>query len=92
VPNYTLKNIPARLYNRLQAAAAEGSHRLNQEILARLRRSFETLPQRLSSLNGGWIHETLASGEAQQLKETEGRAAFRRGIARAKARKQVETR
>jgi hypothetical protein len=39
--NFTLKNIPPELYHRLTAAAREEFRTLNQEILARLNRSFD---------------------------------------------------
>jgi hypothetical protein len=88
MPDYTLKNIPADLYSRLQAAAVEDFRSLNHEILSRLSRSFDAQDARMSALHARWVHEALASGDATSLKPGELDAAFERGIAKAKVRKQ----
>ncbi len=88
MPDYTLKNIPADLYHRLQAAAEAEFRSLNQEMLARLSRSFDAEDAKMSALHARWLHEALASGEPTPLKSQEVDAAFERGLARAKARKQ----
>jgi hypothetical protein len=84
---YTLKNIPADLYQRAQAAA-EGSFRsLNQEIIFRLSRSFDADEARVSALHAKWVMEALASGPAKPFKAKELDAAFSAGLKRAAARK-----
>jgi hypothetical protein len=87
MPDYTLKNIPADLYHRLAAAAAEDFRSVNQEILSRLSRSFDAQDAKMAALHGRWVHEALASGEAVPLTPRELDAAFERGVARAKAGK-----
>ena len=84
--DYTLKNIPEDLYRRLQAAAEEQFRSINQEVLARLSRSFDAQDAKVSALHARWVHEALASGPASPLKQEDVDAAFRRGLARAKAR------
>lgn len=84
--DYTLKNIPADLYHRLQAAAKDEFRSTNQEILARLRRSFDAQDAEMTALHARWVHEALASGEPTPLKSDDVGRAFARGIARAKAR------
>ena len=85
--NYTLKNIPADLYNRLAAAATEEFRSVNQEILARLSRSFDAQDARMTAVHARWVQEALASGEAAPLRRGELDAAFERGLTKAKARK-----
>ena len=85
--NYTLKNIPEDLYHRLTAAAAEDFRSLNQEILARLSRSFDAQDARMTALHARWVQEALSSGEAEPLRPSELDAAFERGLAKANARK-----
>jgi hypothetical protein len=87
VPDYTLKNIPEDLYHRLQGAAEEEFRSVNQEILFRLRRSFDSQDAKMSAIHARWVHEALASGEATPLKADDVDAAFNRGIARAKSRR-----
>jgi hypothetical protein len=84
---YNLKNIPADIYQRIQAAA-EGSFRsLNQEIIFRLSRSFDAEEARTTALHARWVLEALESGPAKPLKVADLDAAFQRGVKRAKARK-----
>jgi hypothetical protein len=85
--DYTLKNIPADLYHRLQSAAADEFRSFNQEVLFRLRRSFDAQEAKLTAVHARWIHEALASGEITPLTPPELDAAFERGVAKAKARK-----
>jgi antitoxin FitA len=42
--NFTLKGIPAPLYERLKAAAARNRRSINGEVIARLERSLGTAP------------------------------------------------
>ena len=67
--DYTLKNIPEDLYRRLQAAAEEQFRSINQEVLARLSRSFDAQDAKVSALHARWVHEALASGPASPLKQ-----------------------
>lgn len=87
MPDLQLRNIPADLYNRLQSSAAEHFRSLNQEIQARLSRSFDAEEAKMSALHAHWVHEALSSGDSTPLKPGELDQAFARGIARAKARK-----
>jgi len=82
--DYTLKNIPEDLLQRLRSSAEGEFRSLNQEILARLNRSFDAQDAKMSSIHARWVYEALASGDAAPLKESEVDAAFERGIARAK--------
>jgi len=90
MPGLPLRNIPAELYSRLQASAAEHFRSLNQEVLARLSRSFDAEEARMSALHARWVHEALASGNPTPLKAAEIDRAFARGIARAKTRKSAK--
>jgi hypothetical protein len=87
VPEYTLKNIPADIYQRAQAAAESSFRSLNQEIIYRLSRSFDAEEARTSALHAKWVMEALASGPAKPFKATEMDAAFAAGVKRAAARK-----
>jgi plasmid stability protein len=90
MPELPLRNIPAELYNRLQSSAAEHFRSLNQEVLARLSRSFDAEEAKMSALHARWVHEALASGDATPIKPGEVDQAFASGVARAKARKSVK--
>lgn len=85
--NYTLKNIPEDLYHRLTAAASEEFRSLNQEIMARLSRSFDSQDARLTALHARWIQEALAGGQAEPLRKSELDAAFERGLGKARKSK-----
>jgi hypothetical protein len=84
---YTLKNIPEEIYHRAQSAAENSLRSLNQEIIFRLRRSFDAEDARMSALHARWVMEALASGAAKPLKLAGLDAAFARGTKRAAARK-----
>ncbi|HEV2695540.1 MAG TPA: hypothetical protein VG347_21785 [Verrucomicrobiae bacterium] len=84
---YTLKNIPEEIYHRAQAAAETSLRSLNQEIIFRLRRSFDAEDARTSALHARWVMEALESGAAKPLKTADLDAAFARGTKRAAARK-----
>jgi len=85
---YTLKNIPEEIYHRAQSAAENSLRSLNQEIIFRLRRSFDAEDIRTTALHAKWVMEALASGPATPLKAADMDAAFERGVSRARARKQ----
>ena len=87
---YTLKNIPDDIYQRAQSAAESNLRSLNQEIIFRLRRSFDSEDARLSAVHAKWVLEALASGPAKPFNISELDAAFERGVSRAKARKAVK--
>lgn len=87
---YTLKNIPEEIYERAQSAAETNCRSLNQEIIYRLRRSFDTEDARMSALHAKWVLEALASGPAKPFKMSDLDAAVERGINRAKARKESQ--
>jgi hypothetical protein len=86
---YTLKNIPEEIYHRTQAAAETSLRSLNQEIIYRLRRSFDAEDARLSALHARWITEALESGPAKPLRMADLDAAFAQGGQRAKARRKA---
>ncbi len=89
--DYTLKNIPDALFERLRSAAEEDFRSLNQEILARLTKSFDAQDARLSALHARWVYEAFGSGKLKPLSQRELDAAFKRGVARAKSRKSSKT-
>ena len=84
---YTLKNIPEEIYHRAQAAAESSLRSLNQEIIFRLRRSFDSEDARTTALHARWVMEALQSGPAKPLRVADMDAAFERGLSRAKARR-----
>jgi hypothetical protein len=84
---YTLKNIPEEIYHRAQAAAENSLRSLNQEIIFRLRRSFDAEDARTSALHARWVMEALQSGPARPLQVADMDAAFAKGVSRAKARR-----
>lgn len=84
---YTLKNIPEEIYHRAQSAAENSLRSLNQEIIFRLRKSFDMEDARTSALHAKWVMEALASGPAKTFNPADMDAAFQKGINRAKARK-----
>jgi hypothetical protein len=84
---YTLKNIPEEIYHRAQAAAENSLRSLNQELIFRLRRSFDSEDARTSALHARWVMEALQSGPVKPLRIAEMDAAFARGLSRAKARR-----
>ncbi|HZL13883.1 MAG TPA: hypothetical protein VFC85_07030 [Verrucomicrobiae bacterium] len=84
---YTLKNIPAEIYHRAQSAAENSFRSLNQEIIYRLRRSFDAEDARTTALHAKWVMEALESGATKPLKMQDLDAAFGRGTKRAAARR-----
>ena len=83
---YTLKNIPEDIYQRAQTAAECSLRSLNQEIIYRLRRSFDSEDARMTALHAKWVMEALASGPAKPLRAADMDAAFQTGVRRARAR------
>jgi len=84
---YTLKNIPADIYQRAQAAAENNFRSLNQEIIFRLSRSFDAEEARVSALHARWVMEALESGSAKPFKISDLDAAFASGLKRGAVRK-----
>ncbi len=84
--DYTLKSIPDDLYQRAVAAAENGFRSLNQEILFRLKRSFDAEDARLSALHARWVAEALEAGPMVPLKLADLDSAIDQGMARAKKR------
>lgn len=85
----TVKKIPAALRARLQAEADRSFRGIEQEVLHRLQKSFDSDDARMSSIHARWIYEALTSGEAKPLTEAEVDAALERGVKRANSRKQA---
>lgn len=85
--DYTLKNIPADIYQRIQTAAENSFRSLNQEIIFRLSRSFDADEARTSALHAKWVLEALESGPAKPLKAKDLDTAFATGLKRAAKRK-----
>ena len=86
----SLRNIPLELYKRLEASAAEHFRDLDQEVLARLNRSFDAEDAKMSAVHARWVHEALTSGRSTPLKPGELDQAFAKGIAQARARKSAK--
>jgi hypothetical protein len=84
---YTLKNIPADIYQRAQAAAESSFRSLNQEIIFRLSRSFDAEEARTTAIHAKWVMEAMESGPARSFKIKDLDAAFATGLKRAAARK-----
>ena len=84
---YTIKNIPAEIYQRVQASAENSFRSLNQEILFRLARSLDAEEARLTAIHARWVAEALESGPARPLNLTELDNAVKRGVKRAQSRK-----
>jgi hypothetical protein len=87
--DYTLKNVPEPLRSKLESEAERSFRSVDQEILFRLQRSFDADDTKMSAIHAKWIYEALNSGEASPLTDAELDAAFDRGFARAKKRKQA---
>ena len=86
---YTLKNIPADIYQRAQAAAERNFRSLNQEIIHRLNRSFDAEDARLTAVHAKWVIEALESGPARPLKRKDLDAAFERGLSLGRRRRKA---
>jgi len=84
---YTLKNIPEEIYHRARSAAENSLRSLNQEIIFRLRRSFDAEDARTTALHARWVMEALASGPAKALDKADMDASFAQGVRRAQARR-----
>jgi Arc-like DNA binding domain len=85
VASVTLKDIPEELHGQLKREAEANFRSLNQEVLARIERTFEIDAALNSKRDQKWIDEALASGPAQPLTEKE-MDAIRDRILKRKAR------
>jgi hypothetical protein len=67
----TIKDIPQELHEQLKREAEANFRSLNQEVLARVERTFEIDAALNSRRDQKWIEEALASGPATPLTEAE---------------------
>jgi plasmid stability protein len=67
----TIKDIPEDLHGHLKREAEASFHSLNQEVLARLERTFEIDAALHTKRDQKWIDEALASGPATPLTRRE---------------------
>jgi plasmid stability protein len=67
----TIKDIPQDLHGQLKLEAEANFRSLNQEVLARLERTFEIDAALNTKRDQKWIDEALASGPATPLTEKE---------------------
>ncbi len=80
----TIKDIPKDLHGQLKREAEANFRSLNEEVLARLERTFEIDAALKTSRDQKWIDEALASGPATALTEHEMHTIFRRARIRAR--------
>ena len=80
----TIKDIPQDLHGQLKREAEANFRSLNQEVLARIERTFEIDAALNTKRDQKWIDEAIASGPATPLKESEMEA-IRNRILRRKA-------
>jgi hypothetical protein len=67
----TIKDIPQELHGQLKREADANFRSLNQEVLARIQRTFEIDAALDTKRDQQWIDEALASGPAKALSERE---------------------
>ena len=70
----TIKQMPEDLHGQLKREAAANFRSLNQEVLARVERTFEIDAALNTKRDQKWIDEALASGPATPLTEKEMKA------------------
>ncbi len=80
----TLKNIPSDIHAQLKREAEANFRSLNQEVLARIERTFEIDAALNTKRDQKWVDEAMASGPATPLTEKELKA-IRDRILRGKA-------
>ena len=71
MPSVTIKDLPTELHGQLKQEAEANFRSLNQEVLARIQRSFEIDAAVNSKQVQKWIDEAIASGRATPLIEKE---------------------
>lgn len=67
----TIKGIPQELHGQLKREADANFRSLNQEVLARIQRTFEIDAALDTKRDQQWIDQALASGPAKALSERE---------------------
>lgn len=67
----TIKDIPMDLHGQLKREAEANFRSLNQEVLARIARTFEIDAALNTKRDQKWIDEAAASGPAEPLTEKE---------------------
>lgn len=67
----TIKDIPEELHGQLKREAEANFRSLNQEVLARVERTFEIDAALNTKRDQKWVEEALASGPATPLTEKE---------------------
>ena len=80
----TIKDIPGDLHGQLKREAEANFRSLNQEVLARIERTFEIDAALNSRRDQKWIDEALASGPATPLTRR-GMEAIRDRVLKGKA-------
>jgi hypothetical protein len=81
----TIKGIPEELHGQLKREAEANFRSLNQEVLARIERTFEIDAALNTKRDQKWINEAIASGPVQPLTEKE-MDAIRDRVLKGKAR------
>jgi hypothetical protein len=71
MPSVTIKDLPEDLHGQLKREAEANFRTLNQEVLARIQRSFEIEAALSRKQVQDWIDEAIASGPATPLSEKE---------------------
>jgi hypothetical protein len=71
VASLTIKDLPADVHGQLKREAEANFRSLNQEVLARLVRTFEIDAALHSKRDQKWIDEAIASGPATPLSEND---------------------
>ena len=84
MPSINIKDLPEDLHGQLKREAEANFRTLDQEVLARIQRSFELDAVLNSGRDQRWIDEAVASGSAAPLTEHEMDAIRDRVIGREK--------
>jgi hypothetical protein len=71
MPSVTIKDLPEDIHGQLKREAEANFRSLNQEVLARIQRSFEIDAALNRKRDQEWIDEAIASGPAAPLTERE---------------------
>ena len=76
----TIKDIPGDLHGQLRKEAEANFRSLNQEVLARIARTFEIDAALNTKRDQRWIDEARASGPATPLSEKDMDAILKRAL------------
>jgi hypothetical protein len=71
MPSVTIKDLSEHLHSQLKREPEANFRSLNQEVLARIQRSFELDAALNTKRDQKWIEEAIASGPAASLTEKE---------------------